>query len=150
VEGVGVSASSSASPSPSNSAEANVDTVRKAIDAFNRGDVDAMLALAGEDFEYDWSRSVGPNSGVYRGPEGFMEFINEQWSVFDDFKLEAHEFIARGRHVVVPIAAHARGREGVPVSASSVHLYTFEDGRLVRITLFQELEEALAAAGQTG
>jgi ketosteroid isomerase-like protein len=76
-----------------------------------------------------------------------MEFINEQWSVFDDFKLEPHEFIARGQHVVVPMTATARGREGVPVSAMSVHLYTFEDGRLVRITLFQEREEALAAAG---
>jgi ketosteroid isomerase-like protein len=64
MEGVGVT-SSSPSPSPSDSAEANVETVRVAIDAFNRGDVDAMLALAGEDFEYDWSRSVGPNSGVY-------------------------------------------------------------------------------------
>jgi hypothetical protein len=33
------------------------------------------------------------------------------------------------------------------VSATSAHLYTFaEDGRLARITLFQEREEALAAA----
>ena len=138
--------SSSPSPSASDPAEANIETVRVAIDAFNRGDVDAMLALAGEDFEYDWSRSLGPNRGIYKGPEGFMEFINEQWSVFDDFKLEAHEFIARGQHVVVPMTATARGREGVPVSASSVHLYTFEGGRLVRITLFEELDEALGAA----
>ena len=31
------------------------------------------------------------------------------------------------------------------MSANSAHLYTFEDGRIVRITLFQEREEALAA-----
>jgi ketosteroid isomerase-like protein len=49
--------SSLPSPSSSSSAEANIETVRRAIDAFNRGDVDAMLALATEDFVYDWSRS---------------------------------------------------------------------------------------------
>jgi hypothetical protein len=50
--------------------------------------------------------------------------------------------------VVVTATVHGRGRQGVPVSATSAHLYTFaEDGRLVRITLFQERAEALAAAG---
>jgi hypothetical protein len=95
MEGVGVT-SSWPSPSGPSSAEANVEVVRGAIDAFNRGDVEAMLALAGEDFEYDWSRSVGPNSGIYRGPEGFMEFINEQWSVFDDFKLSRPDNVGAG------------------------------------------------------
>jgi ketosteroid isomerase-like protein len=133
--------------SPSPSSESNVEAVRRAIDAFNRGDVEAMLELGdAKDFEYDWSRSLGPNSGVYRGMEGFMEFVSDQWSTFDDVRLEAHEFISRGGHVVVTTTVHTRGREGIPVSANSVHLYTFEDGRLVRITLYQEREEALAAA----
>jgi ketosteroid isomerase-like protein len=139
------SPSSKPPPSPS-TAEVNVATARSAIDAFNRGDVEAMLALGDDDFEYDWSRSMGPNSGVYRGIEGFMDFVRDQWTTFDDVKLEAHEFIPRGQHVIVPSTVHARGREGIPVSANSTHLYTFENGRLVRITLFQEREEALAAA----
>jgi uncharacterized protein len=132
--------------SESTQVEANLEFVRRAMDAFNRGDLDAMLELAGEDFEYDWTRSRGPDAGVYRGPEGFKEFVDEQWSMFDDFRVEAHELIPRGNHVVVPTTVHARGRDGVPVSANSAHLYTFEDGRLVRITLYQDREEALAAA----
>jgi ketosteroid isomerase-like protein len=126
--------------------EANLEFVRRAMDAFNRGDLEAMLELAGEDFEYDWTRSRGPNAGVYRGPAGFREFVSEQWSMFDDFRVEAHELIPRGNHVVVPTTVRARGRDGVLVSANSVHLYTFEDGRLVRITLYQDRDEALAAA----
>ncbi len=127
-------------------AEANVEKVRQAIDAFNRADMEAMLALAGDDFEYDWSRSLAPTRGVYKGPQGFVEFINEQWNMFDDFRVEAHEYIPRGQHVVVTTTVHGRGRQGIPVSANSAHLYTFEDGRLVRITLYQDREEALAAA----
>jgi ketosteroid isomerase-like protein len=99
--------------------EANLEFVRRAMDAFNRGDLDAMLELAGEDFEYDWSRSRGPNAGVHRGPEGFREFVKEQWSMFDDFRVEAHELIPRGNHVVVPTTVRATGRDGVPVSAHS-------------------------------
>ena len=137
----------SPAPSPSE-AEANVELVREAIEAFNQGDMEAMLRVGyAEEFEYDWSRSMGPNRGIYRGIEGFMEFVHDQWSTFDEVKLEAHEFIPRGDHVVVTTTTHGRGRQGIPVTAKSAHLYTFENGRLVRITLFQDREGALAAAG---
>jgi ketosteroid isomerase-like protein len=126
--------------------EARLELVRRMIDAFNRRDMEAMLEQADEDFEYDWSRSLGLYAEVYRGPEGFKRFVDEQWSMFDEFRVEAHEFIPRGHCVVVPCTVYATGRDGVPVSANSVHLYTFEDDRIVRITLFQEREEALEAA----
>ena len=110
--------------------------------------MDAMLEMAGDDFVYDWSRSLGLYAGVYRGPKGFREFTNEQWDVFDEFQVEPHEFVPCGdRHVVVTSTVRATGRGGVPVSATSSHLYTFgDDGRLARITLYQERAEALAAA----
>lgn len=141
----------SSSPLPASSwtpsEAANVETVRTAIDAFNRGDMEAMLKLGyAEEFEYDWSRSMGPARGVYRGVQGFMEFINDQWSTFESVTLEAHDFIPRGDHVVVPTTTYGRGRQGVSVTARSAQLYTFENGHLVRITLYQKPEEALAAA----
>jgi ketosteroid isomerase-like protein len=131
-------------PSPS-SEEANIETVRKAIDAFNRRDTEAMAALGAKDFEYDWSRSMGPNRGVYKGVDGFLDFVNDQWGTFEDMRVEVHEFIPRGDDVIITITTHARGREGIPVSANSAQLYTFENGRLVRVTLYQDREEAMAA-----
>jgi ketosteroid isomerase-like protein len=137
----------SSAPSWTPSEAANVETVKTAIDAFNRGDMEAMLKIGyAEEFVYDWSRSMGPNRGIYRGAEGFMEFVKDQWSIFELVTLEAHDFIPRGNHVVVPTTTHGRGRQGVSVTARSAQLYTFEDGRLVRITLYQSPEEALAAA----
>ena len=59
------------------------------MDAFNRGDLDAMLELAGRGhFEYDWSRSRGPKPRRLPRPEGFLEFVNEQWSMFDELRVE--------------------------------------------------------------
>jgi ketosteroid isomerase-like protein len=141
----------SASPSPASwwtpSEAANVETVRTAIEAFNRGDMEAMLKIGyAEKFEYDWSRSMGPNRGIYRGVEGFMEFIHDQWSTFESVTLEAHDFIPRGDYVAVPTTTHGRGRQGVSVTARSAQLYSFDDGRLVRITLYPDRDQALAAA----
>jgi ketosteroid isomerase-like protein len=129
------------------SPEERIEFVRRAIDAFNRRDADAMRSLASDDFEYDWTRSMGPNRGVYKGPDGFFEFISDQWEMFHTFELEADEFITRGNHVVVPTTIHGRGPQDVAVSAKSTHVYTFDGPRLVRITMFQTRDEALAATG---
>ena len=67
--------------------------------------------------------------------------------MFSEMEIEASELIPRGDHVVVPITVRARGREGIPVSANSAMLYTFDAGRLVRIALYQGRAEALGAAG---
>ena len=58
----------------------NVEIVRAAYDAYNRGDVDAALKYAAPDFELDWSRAVGPQRGIYR--------LDQVRSFFGDF-LEA-------------------------------------------------------------
>ncbi len=128
----------------------NVEVAQQAIDAFNRRDMNAMLELAGDDFEYDWTRSLGPSAHVYRGTEGLREFANEQWEVFEEFHVEPVEFLPCGdRHVLVTTTVRATGRGGVPVSATASHLYTFaDDGRLARVTLYQERGEALAAAAE--
>jgi ketosteroid isomerase-like protein len=131
------------------SAEAQIEVVRKAIDAFNRRDTDAMIVLGPtENFEYDWTRSIAPNRGTYRGIEGMKEFVEDQWTAFEEIRIEPDEYLARGRHVVVPATVHGRGRGGVAVHARSAQLFTFEDGHLARITLYQSREEALAAASE--
>ena len=132
----------------SSSDDAQIEVVKKAIDAFNRRDTEAMLALGSDDFVYDWTRSIAPNRGTYRGLDGIREFTEDQWSAFDEVRIEPSEYLARGRHVVVPATVHGRGRGGVAVSANSAQVFTFENGRLMRITLYQGREEALAAASK--
>ena len=43
----------------------NVEIVWVALDADNRGDFEAMLRTCGPRLELDWSRSIGPQRGVY-------------------------------------------------------------------------------------
>ena len=126
--------------------EQNVALVREALDAFNRGDRDALHELISDDFEYDWTRSEGPMQGIYRGHEGLDRVLDEQWTIFEEFEIEVHERIPLGNDVIVSNTVRARGRNGIEVSANSVHVYTLDGGRATRVTLYQDLHAALAAA----
>ena len=125
----------------------NVEIVRKAIEASNRRDVPMARALWHAEAEVDWSRSRGPLKGVYRGREEVETFQDEFWSMFETVELEAHGFMQAGSDVVVPNTAHLRGRDGMEVIARSAFVYTVEDGRITRLQMFQEPDEALEAAG---
>jgi ketosteroid isomerase-like protein len=127
--------------------EENVEVVRKAIEAGNRRDVTMGRALWRPDAEVDWSRSRGPLKGVYRGREEVESFQNEFWSTFEKVEVEPHGFTQAGSEVVVPNTAHMRGRDGMEVIARSTFVYTVENGQITRIRMFQELSEALTAAG---
>jgi ketosteroid isomerase-like protein len=128
--------------------EENVQLVRGAIDAFNRGDLEWLLERIDDDFVFDWTRSRGPLAAIYRGPDGLTEFLREQWETFESFVMEPSEFIDRGRYVVVPNTVHVQGRNGIEASAETNQVFTLEpDGRVSRVTMYQELEEALAATG---
>jgi len=125
-------------------AEAQIELTRRAIDAFNDRNADALIELGVR--EYDWTGSIAPYQGMYRGAEGIREFVEDQWAMFEALAVTPEEFLARGRQVIVPITVNGRARDGLPVKATAAQLYTFEDGRPARITLFQNREDALAAA----
>ncbi|MGH2993107.1 MAG: hypothetical protein ACRDL1_06185 [Solirubrobacterales bacterium] len=52
-----------------------------------------------------------------------------------------------GDHVVVPHTTHIRGRDGIEAQARTTSLVTIRDGKIERICLYQERQEALEAAG---
>jgi ketosteroid isomerase-like protein len=127
--------------------EADVEVVRRAIEALNRRDRSTARALWRSDAEIDWSRSIGPLKGVYRGRGEIESFQSEFWSTFEKVELEAHGFKWAGSDVVVPNTARLRGRDGMEVIARSTFVYTVENGQIIRLRMFQERAEALDAAG---
>src|SRR5215213_11257339 len=82
-------------------AEAQIELTRRAIDAFNDRNADALIELGVR--EYDWTGSIAPYQGMYRGAEGIREFVEDQWGMFEALRVEPQEFLTRGRHVIVPI-----------------------------------------------
>jgi ketosteroid isomerase-like protein len=124
----------------------NVDVVRRAIDAYNRRDLQAMKAEAHPDVEVDWSASRGLEAGVYRGFEETDAFY-ENWFDMFEIRLEPERLIESGDRVLVPNTALTRGRDGIETVARSCIVYELRGGKIARICLYQETRDALEAAG---
>jgi ketosteroid isomerase-like protein len=124
----------------------NLEIARASIEAYNRMDWDGALKDASPDFECDLSRAVGPQHDVYR-----LDQMRRFWSEFaeswESVRIEPHEFIEAGEHVVVPLTMHTRGRDGIEVQARITWTWTILDGDLVRLCMYQDRQEALEAVG---
>jgi ketosteroid isomerase-like protein len=75
--------------------EENVEIVRRAYEAFNRGDRDGAVADLAPNAEYIPSEAF-PESRVRRGPEDVKNFMSWLWDEFEDARLDTDEFIDIG------------------------------------------------------
>jgi ketosteroid isomerase-like protein len=125
--------------------EGNVEVVRRAIDAYNRRDFDAIRALNHPDLQLDWSASRGLEADVYDGVEEVIGFYRNFIGTFEEVQIEPDSFVESGDSVVVPNVARVRGRDGVETVARSAFVFDVREGLITRICLYQETHEALEA-----
>ncbi len=125
----------------------NVEIARQAFDALNRDDPSFLMKHAAPDFVFDFSRSRSFDGGVFGLDEmpAFQEAFGGLW---ESMRWEPEEFIgAAGDRLVTVQTAYMRGRDDIVVPTRGAWLWLFRDGRVARITFFQERREALEAAG---
>jgi ketosteroid isomerase-like protein len=126
----------------------NVLVVRDALEALNRGDMEAAFKNAAPGFTFDLSRAVGTDRGVYDLDQ--MRRLTEEFGgTWNSVTYGADEFIEAGEHVVTPFTNKLVGRDGIEVQARGAWVWTIRDGAIVRICLYQERGEALEAVGQS-
>ena len=123
----------------------NVEIVLKDLDHWNRGDMDAFVALWDDDVILQ--AAEGWPERVYRGKEavrsfyeGFAETVGRD-SVIEDL-------IHAGDVVVTRMRAHMTGvQSGLEGDMQFSQVTTFKDGKVVRAEFFWDHQEALDAAG---
>jgi ketosteroid isomerase-like protein len=127
-----------------------VEVVRQAIEALNRRDADALLEGAEPDLVQDWSRSIGPERGIFRGSDQVKQFLRSWWDAFDETFIDVEEFIDAGDQVVAVFHARNRGRgSGIEVEGrGAVLVWTLRNGKIISTTLYQERADALEAVGR--
>ena len=127
----------------------NVEILRRANAAFNRGDVDALLELLAPDAEFQDLANAPDQSPVVKGGADIREVWTLWRAVFDELRTDIDEYIDRGDAVIC--AAHWQGEgkaSGISIDVHQFDLYEFCDGSLVRMILgFGSKDEALEAAG---
>jgi ketosteroid isomerase-like protein len=130
-------------------AQENIEVVRRTIDLFNRNEVDRVLDTADRNLEMDWSNSIGPLRGVYRGRQEVLEFWQSFLEAWDEVRWDPQEFIEVDEaRVIVVNRVRMRGRRsGADVEAIGVQLWTITDGKGRKVKLYQTKAEALEAPG---
>jgi ketosteroid isomerase-like protein len=122
-----------------------VDVVREIIDAFNRGDVEAMLARMDPDFEWR-PLEDSPVSRNVRGHEDVRRYVEDWLGTFDNLRLEVGDLSGVGEHVVAEVEGHGRGRaSGVELHNGFCQVWTLRAGRAVRMDEYATRDQGLAA-----
>ena len=107
------------------------------------------LGLVADDFE--WVLAGDPLDGrsVWRGREGWVEFMRLWTEQFDEFSFRVERLIDAGDDRVVALVHQSgTGKEsGVPVEWDNGLVIELRDGRVVRTTNYLSHDEALEAAG---
>jgi ketosteroid isomerase-like protein len=125
----------------------NIETAKRAIDAFNRSDIDAFAALTTPDFE--WSPSMVAIEGeIFRGREGIEKYFRSLDNAWERFHILRDGFRDLADVAVMLGRLEGRGKaSGVQVVESLGMVFDFRDGEISRIRGYLDHGEALRAAG---
>ena len=126
----------------------NVELIRRGYEHFiTTGE------LLGEDVHPDfvWDMSTfgsWPERQAYEGIEGMREFLTAWGDAWDDWELEVEELRDAGEQVVAFMRQRGRAKAtGMPVDMHFGQVWTFRDGKQLRMEMYATPEEALRAAG---
>src|SRR6266852_6967271 len=116
--------------------QANVDVVRRCLEAWQRDDFDAWLATIDPTIEWQpvLERLVEGAESAYRGHEGMRRFWHFYRTELEDFEVEAHELRDVGDDRVVLLGRFGwRGAaSGVNVESPVGMVITVRDGKMVQ------------------
>lgn len=114
------------------SEQQNVQTIKDAYAAFQRGDVAAILALLTDDVKWELPGPAEiPYAGSRHGRNGAAEFFQRLGEADEVQVFEPRRFLADGNLVVVFGRYEARVRATGKTAASDwVHVFEFRDGKV--------------------
>jgi ketosteroid isomerase-like protein len=126
----------------------NVQLVRRYYDAFNAGDLDAVMALCHDSVEY-----VNPpdaaEPGTRYGRGSFRRALEGLAAGFEGFQIAIQTISSAGNEVTVVARSTGRGRSsGIPFEELQRHVLHVDCGRIARFEWFRDLGTARAAEGE--
>jgi ketosteroid isomerase-like protein len=123
--------------------EGHIEAVSRGYEAWTRGDIESVLELVHRDFT--WSgppEVVGVPGG--EGPDDFAHYLRSFSEAWDDFRCEPEEFRVVGDALLVVVREGGRGKlSGAVVEHRLVHVWRFEEGRVVSLQAYVDPREAV-------
>jgi len=111
-------------------------------------DLDAMIEMCTDDVVLDYSNSIGPMKGVYRGRAGLDTYGREMQESFSKTGVEVANVTDAGPDAVVlqtRLTVTGKG-SGATASGTGGFLIRFRGEKIELMKVFQSYEEALSEA----
>jgi ketosteroid isomerase-like protein len=124
----------------------NVETVRRGYEhVIATGEL--LEEIIHPDFVWDMSTfGTWPERQTYDGIEGARQFLADWTSAWEDWRLDLKELHDAGDEVVAIVHQSGRSKAtGLPVDMELAQLWTFRDGKEIRMCMYSDPEEALRA-----
>jgi ketosteroid isomerase-like protein len=122
-----------------------VELQNRLTDAGSRRDLDAITAFFAPDGVWDMSPM---GMGVFEGQAAARGFLEDWFAPYEEYELEAEEILDLGNGVVFRVLI----QKGRPVGSSGevqlryAAVGVWEDAKIVRMTNYNDIDEARAAA----
>lgn len=126
----------------------NLEVQRRGYEHF-RATGEVLDEIVDPEFVWDMSTFGNwPERQTYEGVEGMREFLTTWVSAWEDWVLEVEELHPAGDKVVAIVRQRGRAKEtGLPVDMHFGQVWTYRDGKQLRMEMYATPEEALRAAG---
>jgi ketosteroid isomerase-like protein len=117
-----------------------LELVRRALEAFERGDMDEALVAAHPDLV---TRRVDPDDAVFHGPEGMIQALAEWTEDFSDWSQTTQEVVEAGDTVVARVHQTARGAaSGIAVEADFWIVFTPDGDKIREVAIYSDRDRA--------
>lgn len=127
----------------------NIETVRRAYDAWNRGEPEAAIELLSPEIEWHLPPNL-PDAESWRGRDEVVQGLSSLSGSWSELRAEVRDLISAGDRVVALVRFQGQGATtGLPVEGVSVdaQVWTLREGRVVEVRMYSGTDEALEAVG---
>ncbi|MGA9373096.1 MAG: nuclear transport factor 2 family protein [Solirubrobacterales bacterium] len=131
----------------------NVEAFRRAVEANNRGDYDAVLEEVDSGIEWRavFQVKFGGQATTCRGREAVRAYLEDLDEGFSVRRVEISEVRDLGERVVATGHVRGRGRvSGAEIDSPIGFVIDFRNGKVFRMRDYLDSQEALEAAGLSG
>jgi ketosteroid isomerase-like protein len=122
-----------------------VELTRRAVEAAERGDWDAVMSVFAPHAVWDMSPQ---RLGIFEGRPAIRGFLEDWWRAYEELAVEVDEVLDFGNGVGMRVITQ-RGRlagSASEVRQRSADVFLWVDGLIESVTAYLDIEEARAAA----
>jgi ketosteroid isomerase-like protein len=107
-----------------------VEACRLAFTGFENNNMKALFAVLSPDLVFEFPESL-PYGGTFRGLEEFNAFWADLYgNYYEYFYYDARAVLDAGSHVVVPVIARAKAKNGRTMENEHCFLFLVENGKI--------------------